>query len=45
MLSDDACIAYISMFHNWGPSAGASIYHPHYQMIALPIIPPDFLMN
>ncbi|MCP6719923.1 MAG: DUF4921 family protein [Patescibacteria group bacterium] len=41
MLGDDACIAYISMFHNWGPSAGASIYHPHYQMIALPIIPPD----
>ncbi len=34
-------IAYISMFHNWGPSAGASIYHPHLQIIGLPIIPPD----
>ncbi len=41
MLSDDKCIAYISTFHNWGPSAGASVYHPHYQLIALPVVPPD----
>lgn len=41
MLLNDPCIAYISMFHNWGPTAGASIYHPHYQFIAVPIIPPD----
>jgi UDPglucose--hexose-1-phosphate uridylyltransferase len=34
-------VAYVSMFHNWGPTAGASIYHPHLQMIGLPIIPPD----
>jgi UDPglucose--hexose-1-phosphate uridylyltransferase len=36
----DACIAYVSTFCNWGPTAGASVAHPHYQMLALPIIPP-----
>lgn len=41
MLLNDKCVAYIAIFHNWGPKAGASIFHPHYQMIALPIIPPD----
>lgn len=34
-------LAYISIFHNWGQSAGASIFHPHYQIIGLPIIPPS----
>ena len=41
MLFNDPCLAYISIFHNWGPKAGASIYHPHYQLIAVPIVPPD----
>lgn len=41
MLLNDKCISYISIFHNWGPSAGASIYHPHYQIIAIPVVPPD----
>lgn len=40
-LRENPCIAYISIFHNWGPAAGASVYHPHYQIIALPIVPPD----
>jgi len=39
-LAADPCIEYVSVFHNWGPKAGASVYHPHYQIIALPIIPP-----
>ncbi|MEK7465440.1 MAG: HIT domain-containing protein [Patescibacteria group bacterium] len=34
-------IAYVSMFHNWGPRAGASVYHPHYQMMSIPVVPPD----
>ncbi len=34
-------IAYISIFHNWGPTAGGTVYHPHYQIIALPIVPTD----
>lgn len=33
-------VAYISMFSNWGEKAGASIYHPHYQMLSVPIVPP-----
>ncbi|KKU15157.1 hypothetical protein A3A20_01150 [Candidatus Wolfebacteria bacterium RIFCSPLOWO2_01_FULL_45_19] len=41
MLLDDKYIAYVSIFHNWGPTAGASIYHPHYQIIAIPVVPPD----
>lgn len=41
VLSTDPCADYFSLFHNWGPSAGASIYHPHYQILTLPIVPPD----
>lgn len=41
VLAKDSCSKYISIFHNWGPSAGASIFHPHAQIISLPIIPPD----
>src|SRR3989344_5498444 len=41
MLALDSCIKYVSIFHNWGFKAGASVYHPHYQIIGLPIIPPD----
>lgn len=41
MLVNDPCLAYVSIFHNWGPAAGASIFHPHLQLIAIPVIPPD----
>lgn len=41
MLLNDPCLSYIAIFHNWGPAAGASVYHPHYQMISIPIVPPD----
>jgi UDPglucose--hexose-1-phosphate uridylyltransferase len=41
MLLNDKCISYISIFHNWGPKAGASVYHPHYQIISIPVVPPD----
>lgn len=40
-LSEDECVRYVMAFFNWGPSAGASIYHPHYQILSLPIVPPD----
>ena len=40
-IARDECVRYISLFHNWGPYAGASIFHPHYQVIALPVVPPD----
>jgi UDPglucose--hexose-1-phosphate uridylyltransferase len=31
--------AYIVSFYNYGPSAGSSVWHPHYQMLALPVVP------
>lgn len=41
MFNEHDCLKYILIFYNWGPKAGASIFHPHYQIISLPIIPPD----
>lgn len=40
-LASENCAQFILIFHNHGPAAGASIYHPHSQIIALPVIPPD----
>ncbi len=34
-------IKYVSIFHNWGKRAGASVFHPHYQILAIPVVPPD----
>ena len=34
-------VNYVSIFHNHGPEAGASIYHPHSQLIAIPLIDID----
>ena len=33
-------VRYISIFRNYGKSAGASLSHPHSQIIAVPIMPP-----
>jgi len=35
----DPCITYVVPFYNFGKNAGASIWHPHYQVLATPIIP------
>ena len=40
-LKDDACVEYVSIFHNQGRLAGATISHPHSQIIAVPVVPPD----
>lgn len=40
-LKDENCVEYISIFHNHGRAAGATIAHPHSQIIAIPVIPPD----
>ncbi len=37
----EKCLEYIFIFHNHGSAAGASVWHPHSQIIALPIVPPD----
>lgn len=34
-------ISYVGMFHNYGKRAGATVYHPHYQILAVSVIPPD----
>ncbi len=39
------CIAYVMIFHNFGYEAGASIYHPHTQMISMPILPPHIFRS
>lgn len=36
----DRCAVYVSSFYNYGQEAGASVWHPHYQILTLPIIPP-----
>jgi len=33
-------VNYITIFHNYGKEAGASIAHPHSQLIAIPVISP-----
>ena len=38
-LRKDKRFKYILIFKNYGPSAGASLEHPHSQLIALPIVP------
>lgn len=40
MAADDPCAKYVATFCNWGPAAGASLWHPHYQTFTVPIIPP-----
>lgn len=40
MVAKDKCAQYVSSFYNYGPAAGASVWHPHYQILSLPIIPP-----
>jgi len=42
-LSKDKNIAYVAIFQNWGPRAGASVYHPHYQIIAMPVVSPHVM--
>jgi UDPglucose--hexose-1-phosphate uridylyltransferase len=41
IVSAGGCIDYVMIFHNSGREAGASIYHPHSQIISTPILPPD----
>ena len=41
ILESEGCVRYILIFHNSGRDAGASLYHPHSQIISMPILPPD----
>lgn len=40
-LMNEKFVNYISIFHNNGPEAGASVGHPHSQIIAIPTTDPD----
>ncbi|PIU99646.1 MAG: hypothetical protein COY22_01340 [Candidatus Tagabacteria bacterium CG_4_10_14_0_2_um_filter_40_13] len=40
-LANEPCINYIIVFHNHGKSSGASINHPHSQLVAVPVVDPD----
>jgi len=40
-LANKKFIKYVSIFHNQGQEAGASIVHPHSQIVAIPVIDPD----
>ena len=42
-LSKDKRFKYLMFFRNYGPAAGASLEHPHTQIIALPIVPKNAL--
>jgi UDPglucose--hexose-1-phosphate uridylyltransferase len=39
-LSKDPKTAYVQVFHNHGRDAGASLVHPHYQILSTPMVPP-----
>ncbi|MEZ4180521.1 MAG: galactose-1-phosphate uridylyltransferase [Candidatus Doudnabacteria bacterium] len=38
-ISKDPDISYVQVFHNHGRDAGASLIHPHYQILATPMVP------
>lgn len=40
-LAQDGCVRYISLFQNHGAEAGASVAHPHCQIMALPVVPTE----
>lgn len=37
----DKCGRYILIFHNFGSSAGATVFHNHSQIISFPFVPPE----
>ncbi len=39
-LGNDPNNAYVQIFHNHGRDAGASLVHPHYQILTTPMVPP-----
>ena len=39
VLSRDSCTRYVSIFHNHGHLAGASVYHNHSQIVSMPLVP------
>lgn len=44
-MTEFAPVRYILIFHNRGPGAGASVAHPHSQIMAIPLVPPEMERN
>lgn len=44
-LAQHPCVSHITIFYNYGREAGASIFHPHSQIISTPIVPPDMMRS
>ncbi|MBI2677095.1 MAG: hypothetical protein HYX21_04090 [Candidatus Yanofskybacteria bacterium] len=42
-IASEFCGQYILIFHNFGLQAGGSVQHPHSQIMATPILPPDVM--
>ncbi len=42
-IAEEFCGQYILIFHNFGLESGGSIQHPHSQIMATPILPPDVM--
>ena len=38
-LEEDPSCAYVLVFRNWGKGSGASLAHPHAQILAMPVVP------
>lgn len=45
VLVGDPCVEYICVLENHGPLSGASVKHPHSQLLAIPVIPPVILRS
>ena len=40
-LSENQHVSYVQIFHNHGRDAGATMVHPHWQLLAVPFVPND----
>lgn len=38
-------VSYIQIFHNHGQEAGASLAHPHSQIMAIPVLSPELTLD
>lgn len=45
VLNDVDYIKYVHIFRNWGPRGGASLLHPHFQIMGLPFIPKNISLE
>ncbi len=45
VIAKDNCGEYISIFHNHGRLAGASVYHNHSQILSMPMVPTSIVRH